>query len=301
MPDFSAPAGKVVVVGDSRPGDYLEFFLEDSRHVPKIVFEAIAAERPSCVVHAGDIAVYGAHASFWQGWRGWDRDVAPLAAAGIPVYPALGNHEYRGFTRDPLSHYFARFAHLGGRLYYTLLSGARLFVFLDSNFDRLGGEKAAAQDRWLSGVLERARVESAVRHVIPVVHHPPFTNVSRRYLVFESREVQRRWVPAFLDHPKVAMVVSGHVHAYEHIVEGGKRFIVTGGGGSPRFRLRTRGARLRRDLWPGREALRPFHYLRLEDEPSGASRVEVVCWRPGGGWYVGDAFTLDAASAAGAS
>ena len=86
--DFTVSPGKFVVVGDSRPNDHLEFLLEDSRRVPAIVFGAIAAEDPACVFHAGDMAVFGSRATFWQGWKSYDRDVAVLAERKIRIFPS---------------------------------------------------------------------------------------------------------------------------------------------------------------------------------------------------------------------
>ena len=53
----------------------------------------------------------------------------------------------------------------------------------------------------------RERPRCLDRH--PDLHHPPFTNVSPRYLVFESREVRERFVPRFLGCRKVAAVCPG--------------------------------------------------------------------------------------------
>jgi hypothetical protein len=293
--DFRAPSGTFAIVGDSRPRDYLEFFLEDSAHVPRLVFDAIASESPAFVIHAGDLAVFGSRKSFWQGWQPFDRDAATLLEQRVPIYPVIGNHEYRGFTRVPLTHYFSRFQNLDKRTYYSLIAAGTLFLCLDSNFARMPDATEREQDAWLGHNLEWAASESEISLVVPVVHHPPFTNVSRRYLVLESRAVQRRWVPAFLQHPKIQLVVSGHVHAYEHILEGGKHFLVTGGGGSPRFVLRSKPHQRRVDLWPGAERIRPFHYLRCRSvQDEGSLEVEVVCLEPGPNWVVRERFSVSA-------
>jgi len=295
QPDFEVAPGRLAVLGDTRPPDYLEFFLENSRRVPRQVFEAVARDRPVALIHCGDIAVYGAADRFWQGWSGFDRDIRLISDAGIPVYPAIGNHEYRGFARESLKHYFARFPHLGGRRWYTLRCGGLLFVFLDSNFGKLGAARAEAQERWLRETLDAAAVDPASGLVLPVVHHPPFTNISPRYLVFESAEVQRRWVPLFTAHPKVAAVFSGHVHAYERFLIDGVQFIVTGGAGSPRFRRRAAARRRRADLFAHEDGkLRPFHYLRMEERPGAATptaSVEAVVLE-GETWSVGEVFEL---------
>jgi hypothetical protein len=291
--DFSVPSGTFVVVGDSRPPDYLEFFLEDSRWVPRVVFDAIGEERPACVVHAGDLAVFGSRESFWQGWQPFDRDARSLLEGGVPIYPALGNHEYRGFTRSPLARYFTRFAHLGERTFYSVRIGGILVVCLDSNFARMRGSREREQESWLENALAEARQDPSVWIVLPVIHHPPFTNVSPVYLIFESRSVQQRLVRHLWGHEKVAAVFSGHVHAYEHFVKNEIHFLVTGGGGSPRFRLKPRARCRHDDVWPGDERIRPFHYLRCRpDEPGRSLTVEVVCLTASRTWEVRETFRL---------
>jgi hypothetical protein len=289
--DFDLPAGKLVVLGDSRPRDYFEFFLEDSRAIPARVFDAVAAERPVAVIHCGDLAVFGAAERFWQGWSAFDRDVRALTEASIPIFPAIGNHEYRGSTRRPLEHFFARFPHLQRRHYYAVRSGGTLFLCLDSNLGRLTPERRAAQDAWLRDWLAAARADDDIVHVVPIVHHPPFTNIARCYLVFEAHAVREQWVPWFLAEPKVELVFAGHVHTYEHIVEHGKHFVVTGGAGSPRFRLRPPDRRRRHDVWPESGLIRPFHYVRLTETPPRGLLVEVVCLQADG-WHVGESFTI---------
>jgi calcineurin-like phosphoesterase family protein len=290
--DFTIPSGKFVVVGDSRPRDYLELFLEDSRGVPLAVFEAIAAEDPACVFHAGDMAVVGSREAFWQGWKPYDRDVAVLTARDIRIFPIVGNHEYRGFTRTPLARFFSRFAHLPGRTWYSVAIGIVRVVCIDSNLSRLKPEAVLAQDRWIDEELGAAAEDEAIRIVLPIVHHPPFTNVSPRYLVFESREVRQRFVPRFLACRKVAAVLSGHVHTYERILHEDVQFIVTGGGGSPRFKLRPPDTRKRVELWQD-GLVRPFHYLRcVPDAARGALSVEVACLDPPKAWALGDRFEL---------
>jgi hypothetical protein len=290
-PVFELPAGKIIVLGDSRPRDYFEFFLEDSRAMPARVFDAVAAERPVGVIHCGDLAVFGAAERFWQGWSAFDRDVRALTAAAIPMFPVIGNHEYRGSTRKPLEHFFTRFPQLQRRHYYDVRSGRTIFLCLDSNLARLGPELRAEQDAWLQERLAAVRADPDIAHVIPVLHHPPFTNIARHYLVFEAHAVRERWVPLFLGEPKVSLVFAGHVHTYEHIIEQGKHFLVTGGAGSPRFRLRPPHRRRRHDVWPEPGLVRPFHYVRIVDSAQRDLLIEVVCLRADE-WHVGESFKL---------
>jgi hypothetical protein len=64
-------------------------------------------------------------------------------------------------------------------------------------------------------------------------------------------------------------MISGHVHSYERFDRAGKSFLVAGGGGGPRVRLRE-GSRRRHtdDAFDG-PALRWFHYLFLRLDGEG--------------------------------
>lgn len=62
-------------------------------------------------------------------------------------------------------------------------------------------------------------------------------------------------------------MISGHAHAYEHFVEQGVQFVVSGGGGGPRVKLRE-GSRAREDRFEG-PSPRPFHYQAVEPRQDG--------------------------------
>ena len=171
--------------------------------------------------------------------------------------------------------------------------GGLIVLCIDSNISRMKPASVMAQDQWVDEWLRDAAADPDVWMVLPILHHPPFTNVSPRYFVFGSGEVKHRFVPRFLACQKVAAVIAGHVHTYERIQKDGVQFIVTGGGGSPRFKLRPKERRKHVDLAPDSGLIRPFHYLRcIPDEGGRRLAVETVCLSPGGAWTVGDRFDL---------
>jgi hypothetical protein len=67
--------------------------------------------------------------------------------------------------------------------------------------------------------------------------------------------------------------VTGHAHAYERFEECGRTFVVSGGGGGPRVELLSGAEARHRDLHTAGSP-RPFHYLLVEQDASGA-RVTV--------------------------
>jgi hypothetical protein len=80
--------------------------------------------------------------------------------------------------------------------------------------------------------------------------------------VSPSRAVRETFVPLYLRHPKCVLFLSGHCHAFEHFRQGGKDFLVLGGGGGLQQPLLT-GSDVRwEDHFPQKTALRMFHYLK---------------------------------------
>jgi len=105
-----------------------------------------------------------------------------------------------------------------------------------------------------------------VDYVVVCDHEPPFTN-SR--VVGPNKKVQALFADPFLRFRKTCMFLSGHSHAYERFQAGTKFFIVSGGGGGPRYRVHVdlEGRRFK-DLFPGPE-LRFFHFCEIELSTTG--------------------------------
>ncbi len=113
-------------------------------------------------------------------------------------------------------------------------------VFLDSNIDELPAATWEAQRVWYEATLAAYDADAAVRGVLVLLHHPPYTNST---VTSDEEHVQRVIVPPLLHAKKTLGLVSGHVHSYERFERGGKMFLVSGGGGGPRARLAEGGAR----------------------------------------------------------
>jgi 3',5'-cyclic AMP phosphodiesterase CpdA len=258
------------VVGDLQETSRLEFWREDNAAERAALIEHIARAKPAFVVLLGDLVFDGSSAAQW---RRFDALVSPLRDGGIPVVPILGNHDYGWDTQKSLRHYDARFPELGGRRWHSRRFEALELVFLDSNSGALSGPAGRGQTDWFAQALDEADRDPDCRGTLVFVHHPPLTNSS---ITRDSAAVRRFFLRPFLRAAKTRAMVSGHVHSYERFEEGGKTFIVSGGGGGPRVRLLGERRSRHRDLYCGTPGIkRPCHYLSIDLE-QGAMSVRVL-------------------------
>ena len=237
-------------------------FLEELRLRPnnndsarEMIYRALLADRPNAVFHLGDMIAIGLYAPTW---KSTDRFLARAAAAGIPVFPTLGNHELMLSSSYGLDQFYDRFPWYR-KTGYTVRVGSLAVVLLNSNFGQLRKEERSCQRSFLDSTLAACESDSTVRGVILCCHHPPYTNST---IVSPSEEVRDDFVPAYLRYPKCGLFLSGHCHALEHFHEGGKDFLVIGGGGGLQQPLLTGAERKWEDLYPEKSATRMFHYVR---------------------------------------
>lgn len=263
-PRSVAGPSSMIFVGDTQGPIWFETLrlaADDNERVPWAIFRAIARDA-SCaaVFHLGDLTALGSYATYWETF---DEDAEPLRSAGIPLYPAAGNHEYMPFAWAGREHLVRRFPVLAASWYEQRIGSVAVLV-LNSNFHHLSTKEGDAQRRWYEKTLQALDADSAVTVVIVTCHHPPYTNST---IVGPDEEVQRSFVPAYVRSKKALAFISGHAHTFEHFRIDGKDFIVSGGGGGLLHPL-LRGSDAR---WPDRythERERSFfHYLRLVPLP----------------------------------
>jgi hypothetical protein len=219
-----------------------------------MVVAAIAAERPALLAITGDCVFQGSSA---RQWADFDRLMAPVRDAGIPVIAALGNHEYRG-GGDGVRALWARVPLAGARHFYTTDLGPLRIVVLDSNHDRLSAGEWADELEFYRSALAAADGDERVRGVLVLFHHPPFTNST---VTGDDPIVERDLLGPFLAARKTLVLQNGHVHSYERYVRGGKMLVTSGGGGGPRARLATGDDRRHPDDVAGGPALRDFNFV----------------------------------------
>jgi len=263
-----AGTGMFAVVGDLQPTSGLEVWRESNHAERKLIVREIARDSPDFVALLGDLVFCG---SSEAAWSEFDRLCAPLRSEKVLTMPVLGNHEYWLSRRPALANFFARFPHLEGRHWYAVRYGPLGLVFLDSNVHWLSPPRWRDQLAWYERQLAAFESDPAVRGVLVLLHHPPFTN-SR--VTSDTLHVQKEIVPLFQLAEKTLAMLSGHVHSYERFERGGKTFLVTGGGGGPRAPLAEGRRRRHTDDAFGGPALRLFHYLRMRLRSDGVE-VEV--------------------------
>ncbi|HEX5855277.1 MAG TPA: metallophosphoesterase, partial [Thermoanaerobaculia bacterium] len=154
------------------------------------------------VVGLGDLVFHG---SSRRDWEGFDALTAPLRAAGVPLLPVLGNHEYWARRAPALRNVVARFPRLAVSRWYAETYGPLRLLFLDSNERALGAAAWREEAGWLDAELARADAEEAVKGVVLFGHHPPYTNSTvtgtsftcsgRSYPRSPRRERRSPWSP----------------------------------------------------------------------------------------------------------
>jgi hypothetical protein len=284
MPAFHE-GGRFAVVSDLQRTSWLELWRESNDAERPVLVGAIAAARPAFLAILGDLVFEGNSPAKWAEL---DALGAPIRAAQIPVFAALGNHEYWGGGSGQ-EHFFARFPHLEKKHFYAIAYGPVRLVFLDSNLDEVPAAAWEAQRVWYEATLAAFDADPAVRGVLVLLHHPPFTNST---VTSDEAHVQRVIVPPLLGAKKTLGLISGHVHNYERFQRAGKMFVVSGGGGGPRARLAEGAARRHPDdLFVG-PPLRDFHFTLFTVTADGLAAE--VMGLPKGGAHVApmDHFTL---------
>jgi Icc-related predicted phosphoesterase len=255
--------GRVLLISDTQEPLWMETLLlpeHQNRAARDLLFRSILADSGMrAVVHLGDMTE---SASDHHAWAAFDAFASALTLRGIRLFTTLGNHEYMLREAQAMEQVRLRFPDLKKGWHMERVGGLA-FVLLNSNRSRLSTVDWAAQKAWYRGTLEQLEHDSTVSAIVVGCHHPPYTNST---IVDPSYDVQSDFVPPFLHSRKAILFVSGHAHAAEHFVQGGKDFLVLGGGGGLLQPLRTGTAARYKDLFPFRTERRSFHYVELVPE-----------------------------------
>lgn len=194
------------------------------------ISELALSERPSFVLHAGDLVSTGSNKGHWTDvfFPSMERLISRA-----PIFPVLGNHEadaefYYQYMDLPKPEY-----------YYTFTYGNIEFFMIDTNRDVSSGSE---QYLWLETKLKESKADwKIVCH-----HHPPYSSDENDYgdLWKTNRstrgDLRARELCTLYDRYGVDIVWTGHIHTYERTWpmlsgkptdEGGTLYMVTGGGG----------------------------------------------------------------------
>jgi hypothetical protein len=290
-PRFEVPApppGKpltFVVYGDTRFTQRPEVVNVAAR---RALVDRIALEHPAAVLIGGDLVYEGSDPEDYATYKS---DTAVWARENIPVFPALGNHEFRGCPDEPqpcLENWWSAFEPLGlrpHRWYSVAIGPSVLALILDSDSPL---RPRSVQRAWFEHEVTRA--DAQVKFILVLMHYPPVRDpVYPR--VRDEKEIARFLArKAAALHARV-VVVGSHVHNYERFRRDGVDYVVSGGGGAkpvPAFRMFGELSRLKTKV--------NFHYLRftLEAGTLKATMVRFAAAGPGGDpWTEPDHFEVE--------
>jgi len=250
---------RFVAYGDSRFHDAKDTEAANPS-VRQALVQAIAQINPAFVSFGGDIVYNGYDVN---DWKVWDSETALWREKGIPVYPALGNHDLHGDEKVALANYFQRFPDLKNSRYYSVRAANTLMLVLDSSIDEISG----AQGQWLSQKLDH--VPGGVDFIFIVLHHPPYTSSSdeKKYGGGHSARSQEGLLAKALETRQANLrarivVFSGHVHNYERHEHGGVNYFVLGGAGAHAYPIE----RAPDDPFQSKKV--NYHYLEVEVDRS---------------------------------
>lgn len=246
-----------VVLGDTGYGSDQQFQIA----------QKILSERPSLVLHTGDI-VYTQGVSAQGAYDLYQRryfNYYSASMSSVPFFPCPGNHDYEFQNLAPyLAIHSLPANHVPvadrGR-YYSFDWGNVHFVSVDS-YSSLNRSVNAAGPmlRWLDNDLQSTRQFWRVVYF----HHPPYAGGPN------ENDTESRWgrqfVQPILEAHGVQVVLSGHEHSYQRskpIWKGsmvtsdvGINYVTSGGGGALLYPVNRTSS-----IAFGETA---FHYLRVE-------------------------------------
>ena len=255
----------------------------------------LASEKPVAIFIGGDLVYDGSNSEDYATYRA---ETAIWSQAKIPIYPALGNHEFRGCDEDAspcLVNWWKAAAPSGVRPFrwYSVAVGSKILVLLlDSDSSLKSGSE---QRTWFEQQITNPG--SQVEFVLVVLHYPPVRDPIfprakdeaqiEHYLSKHAHSLQARVV-----------VVGSHVHNYERFLRHDVTYLVSGGGGAkpvPVFRLFGELSRL--------HTAENFHYIRFRLE-GGILQGSMVRFEPArnaeADWTEPDRFEIKAKDSLGA-
>ena len=258
-PSFDVPVTPghpltLVVYGDTRfsrrGGDIV------NPYARRELVQKIADENPAAILIGGDLVYEGRNPDDYDVYR---TETAEWTSHRIPVFAALGNHEFRGCsavdTEPCLENWWTAFGGLGLRPFrwYSVRIGAEILaVILDSDAHLKPGSE---QRVWLEHEITAA--EPTIRFILVVLHYPPVRDP------FYPRALDEKQVASYFSRKARSLraqviVIGSHVHNYERYYRDGVTYLVSGGGGAkpvPAARMFGERSKLKTSV--------NYHYVRF--------------------------------------
>ena len=261
QPTESAESNRVVFLSDSQDPIWVEtFFVQENNNIQakEMIFSEILKLSPSAVFHLGDLVAFG----FWQNeWAPSDSFTSSLKKHNIEFYPILGNHELFFPSQLGLKNFVQRYPFHSVTGYSVVKEGVG-YILLNSNFNMHTSKEVSQQIRWFKETLLKFDNDPQINFVIVATHHSPYTNSK---IVGMDEDVQKYFVPPFINSLKAKVFLSGHAHAFEHFKVKGKDFLVIGGGGGLQHPLYKGEDEKVKDLYDSVSTKRMFHFLEIDN------------------------------------
>ena len=248
------------------------------------IAKALLSVNCDAIVHLGDLL--GAVGSE-KDWARFDRDYPPEVLSEKPFHVCRGNHDCGGFWMGSPREYNRRYPETLAQLREVDVGCVRL-ILLDTNIRALSSAQWHPQVQAFQTALGKAGSDPAIRHVLVCGHHPPFSN-GRWHP--PSQAVFEAFVTPFLTSTKSRAFFSGHVHGYERFAIQGRAFVVSGGGGGPRF-PHLHGSQQRRATEIDLADPHPLHYVDLTVTPDTISAKVRGLDENAGNWVELDNWTI---------
>lgn len=182
--------------------------------------EAVASvlalrQKPHAAVLSGDLTDFGRAAEY----ASLAEQLAPLEAAGIPLYLMPGNHDARDGLRlaFPSHGYLAQTAGEPWVQFAVDVGPLRLLALDTVVPMQSGGTLDAPRLRWLAAALDEARD----RPVVIAMHHPPFRTLIGHMDAIGLAAGSAELEALVARHRNVERVICGHLHRAIEVRFGG--------------------------------------------------------------------------------
>lgn len=228
------------------------------------------------LVNTGDFVEDGREAADWQSF--FDAE-SPLLRDRCS-FACVGNHELLDRAGDNYLRYFGPSpdGDPTPRLYGTVRWGNTRFFFLNGQdtFDR------GPESEWFARELDKATTEAGLVWRVAVVHFG-YRSAGPHG---DNPRLLAAGVDTLMRNKKVDLVISGHDHIYERGEEKGMRYVVSGGGGAPLYRVK-------QPLPSTRKVESTYHYVSFQVDDStikllakriDGSTLDACAFTKKGGW-----------------
>jgi hypothetical protein len=246
----------VIAYGDTRFTDPNNVTATNPRARAALIAR-IADEHPDAILVSGDLPWHGGVTDDYAQFRA---ETAVWRAQSLRVLPALGNHEFSQCEAPLcLENWWKTFPELRGRRWYAASVEDSIRVFaLDTMCPLTAGSE---QRVWLE--KELATLPRTIEFVILTLQHPPVADIQTRVHVDHNPRPNELALAELLAQTartsrRRFVVVAGHIHNYERLVQNDIVYLVSGGGGAVPYEV----DRTSPDLYKGID-FPNYHYVKL--------------------------------------